>query len=209
MPESPTQLTDYIQTYDNALPGALCEQLVMGFEGATAHHTSHGRDVEEGLERSAWTELDIMPLADDAMKGFFIKQIETYLRAYNEKVPLSLPVPDYGTYQPLRIKRYRAGTAEAFQPHFDALGSVSHRYMVFLWYLNDVIDGGETEFCDLGVKVSARAGRLLMFPPYWMFQHAGLPPRSSNKYILSTYLLFPPNAGANARPLSSAATGPQ
>ena len=36
----------------------------------------------------------------------------------------------------------------------------------------------------------ARAGRLLMFPPYWMYQHAGLPPRSSDKYIISTYLLF-------------------
>ena len=29
-----------------------------------------------------------------------------------------------------------------------------------------------------------------MFPPYWMYQHAGLPPRSNDKYIISTYLLF-------------------
>jgi hypothetical protein len=29
-----------------------------------------------------------------------------------------------------------------------------------------------------------------MFPPYWMFQHAGLPPRSNDKYIVSTYLMF-------------------
>jgi hypothetical protein len=29
-----------------------------------------------------------------------------------------------------------------------------------------------------------------MFPPYWMYQHAGLPPRSGNKFIVSTYLLF-------------------
>ncbi|WP_394687711.1 hypothetical protein [uncultured Xanthomonas sp.] len=32
--------------------------------------------------------------------------------------------------------------------------------------------------------------RLLIFPPYWMFLHAGLPPRSGDKYILSTYLEF-------------------
>ena len=34
------------------------------------------------------------------------------------------------------------------------------------------------------------AGRLLMFPPYWMFQHVGNAPVSNDKYILSTYLLF-------------------
>ena len=62
--------------------------------------------------------------------------------------------------------------------------------MVFLWYLNDVTEGGETEFCDLGIKVAPRTGRLLMFPPYWMFQHAGRPPVSNDKYILSTYLMF-------------------
>jgi prolyl 4-hydroxylase len=31
---------------------------------------------------------------------------------------------------------------------------------------------------------------MLIFPPYWMYQHAGLPPLSNEKYILSTYLLF-------------------
>ena len=42
----------------------------------------------------------------------------------------------------------------------------------------------------LDIEITARAGRLLMFPPYWMYQHEGLPPQSGDKYILSTYLLF-------------------
>jgi hypothetical protein len=29
-----------------------------------------------------------------------------------------------------------------------------------------------------------------MFPPYWMYMHAALPPRSGDKYIISTYLEF-------------------
>jgi len=40
------------------------------------------------------------------------------------------------------------------------------------------------------LKVKPQCGRLLMFPPYWMYQHQGLPPISGEKYILSTYLLF-------------------
>ncbi len=67
---------------------------------------------------------------------------------------------------------------------------MSARYLVFLWYLNDVDEGGETAFVDIDMKVAPRAGRLLMFPPYWMYQHAGLPPVSNDKYIISTYLMF-------------------
>jgi hypothetical protein len=38
--------------------------------------------------------------------------------------------------------------------------------------------------------VKPAAGRLLMFPPYWMYQHEGVAPHSGDKFILSTYLLF-------------------
>lgn len=190
------QLVDYIQWFDEALPAAFCAQLVQNFENESALHVRHGRGLEAGLEDSGWVELEISSRADGAFKGFFMVQIEKYLAMYNARAGLTLPIRDYHFYQELRVKRYRAGTDDGFQPHFDALGSLSHRYLVFLWYLNDVAEGGETEFCDLGVKVAPRAGRLLMFPPYWMYQHAGLPPVSNDKYILSTYMLFPPDAGA-------------
>jgi prolyl 4-hydroxylase len=122
--------------------------------------------------------------------GFFLKQIETHLARYNQARPLTIPVPESPKTDHLVMKRYRPGGQEGFQPHFDAFGPACNRYLVFLWYLNDVAEGGETDFCDLGVKVEPRAGRLLMFPPYWMFQHAGRPPVTGDKYIISTYLLF-------------------
>ena len=88
------------------------------------------------------------------------------------------------------MKRYRPSTDERFQLHFDSVDHLANRYLVLLWYLNDVERGGETRFPELGLEVAARAGRLLIFPPYWMYQHEGLPPESGDKYILSTYLLF-------------------
>ena len=129
-------------------------------------------------------------MADRAFLGFFMAQIDTYLARYNDDVKLSIPVPARPGTDKLMMKRYRAGSDDQFQPHFDSVDVVSNRYLVFLWYLNDVAQGGETEFCDIGLKIFPRAGRLLVFPPYWMFQHAGRPPISDNKYILSTYLLF-------------------
>jgi prolyl 4-hydroxylase len=53
-----------------------------------------------------------------------------------------------------------------------------------------VLEGGETRFPQLGISVRPQTGRLLIFPPYWMYQHEGVPPASGDKFILSTYLLF-------------------
>jgi hypothetical protein len=184
-------LRSYVQTFEGALPADFCRQLISSFHQTTDKHVVRSPGWRAGLDASSWTELDVSALADAAFKGYFYKQIDDYLAVYNERLGLTLPVPPTPEISQMRIKRYIAGTGDGFQPHFDAIYEVAHRYMVFLWYLNDVKEGGETEFCDLGIKVPAETGKLLVFPPYWMFQHAGRPPLSEDKYILSMYLLFP------------------
>jgi hypothetical protein len=183
-------LRRYIRWFDAALPPALCAGLIKGFEQMQSAQILNGRGLREGLENSAWTEINLSKLADSAMKGFFMAQQDEYMARYNEQVGLGLPVPVSNISSDLIVKRYRTGGSECFQPHFDSINEAANRYMVFLWYLNDVTEGGETEFSDLSLRVAPRAGRLLMFPPYWMYQHSGLPPRSGDKYILSTYYLF-------------------
>ena len=183
-------LADYIRVYDDGLAPDFCARLIAGFEQTTALQMRNGVGVRPGLEDSAWTELDVGQLADEAFMGFFLTQVERFLGRYNQEVGLGIPVPLRPRTDKLVLKRYRPGGDERFQPHFDSIDAVSGRYLVFLWYLNDVAEGGETEFCDLGIKIAPRTGRLLMFPPYWMFQHAGRPPLSGDKYILSTYLMF-------------------
>ena len=183
-------LADYIRVYDDGLEPEFCARLIAGFEQTTALQIRNGRGVRAGLEHSAWTELDVGQLADEAFRGFFLFQIERFLERYNQDVSLGIPVPLRPRIDKLILKRYRPVGGETFQPHFDSIDESSGRYLVFLWYLNDVAEGGETEFWDLGIKIAPRTGRLLMFPPYWMFQHAGRPPLSGDKYILSTYLMF-------------------
>jgi hypothetical protein len=183
-------LRNYVRFYDDALSREFCAQLVDNFEKSTHLQVPHGKGHQAGLDDSGWTELNVGRVADAAFLGFFHAHIDKYLGEYNKDLGLTLPIPPSIKLDELRIKRYRAGSGENFQPHFDAYERMSARYLVFLWYLNDVADGGETAFVDIGVKVAPRAGRLLMFPPYWMYQHAGLPPMSNDKYIISTYLMF-------------------
>ena len=184
------ELRDFIRVYDDALPADVCRQLRAGFDELKQHQLRNGAGVRPALEDSAWHELDLNAHGDISVKALFLEQVQKFHARYNADLGLSLPISPVRRLAELIMKRYRAQDDERFQLHFDALGAVANRYLVFLWYLNDVEEGGETDFPDIGVKIAPREGRLIVFPPYWMFQHAGLPPRQGDKFILSTYLLY-------------------
>lgn len=187
---SHADLRHYIRTYEHALDPALCRRLIDSFLTLDRFQRPNGRGVRAGLEESAWTELNVSKMADAGFMGMFRTFIDHALARYNSDVGLTLAVPNTPLTSDLVMKRYRPGVEERFQLHFDAIHHVSNRYLVLLWYLNDVDEGGETRFPQLDHRVRARAGTLLMFPPYWMYQHEGVAPVSGDKYILSTYLLF-------------------
>jgi prolyl 4-hydroxylase len=185
-----SSLKSLIRIYDADLEPAFCQKLLTSFAGLERFQQQNGRNLRGGLADSAWTELNVSRMSDAGFLTFFRQRIDNAVAAYNRDVQLTIPVPNSPVTADLIMKRYRPNRDERFQLHFDAVNHLANRYLVLLWYLNDVADGGETRFPQLDVSVPARTGRLLMFPPYWMYQHEGIAPRSGDKYILSTYLLF-------------------
>ena len=61
------------------------------------------------------------------------------------------------------------------------------RMLTLIWYLNDVEEGGETEFVD-GTLVKPKTGQLLIFPTSWYMAHRGRMPISNKKYIITSWL---------------------
>ncbi|MEP7244714.1 MAG: 2OG-Fe(II) oxygenase [Gammaproteobacteria bacterium] len=183
-------LRHYVRVYDADLEPAFCAQLMGSFATLERFHQPNGRNLRSSLADSAWTELNVTRLSDAGFLGFFRTHIDKALAAYNHDVGLTIPVPNSAKTADLILKRYRPGQNERFQLHFDAVNHLANRYLVMMWYLNEVADGGETRFPQLGLTVAPKAGRLVVFPPYWMYQHEGVAPVSGDKYILSTYLLF-------------------
>ena len=184
------KLAHYVRVYDNSLEAPLCRRMIESFTGLARFQRPNGRGIRAGLEDSAWTELNVTVLSDAHFLSMFRIFVDRALERYNSDIGLPIRIPNTPLTSELVMKRYRPGHEERFQLHFDAINFVANRYLVLLWYLNDVEGGGETEFPHLELFVKPRAGRLLMFPPYWMYQHQGLPPVSGEKFILSTYLLF-------------------
>jgi uncharacterized protein YjlB len=65
-----------------------------------------------------------------------------------------------------------------------------HRVLLFQFYLNDVEQGGETEFLYQDRKVAARQGRLVIAPAGFTHTHKGNVATSEDKYIATSWILF-------------------
>ena len=63
-----------------------------------------------------------------------------------------------------------------------------NRALVYTIFLNDVKEGGETEFLLESLRVPAKRGRLCIFPADYPYVHRGNPPLSGVKYILTSWL---------------------
>jgi hypothetical protein len=64
------------------------------------------------------------------------------------------------------------------------------RAFVFSVYLNDVEEGGETEFLHFSKRVKPKTGRIVIWPAAFPYVHRGNPPLSGEKYILTSWMLL-------------------
>jgi len=95
----------------------------------------------------------------------------------------------------INLQKYLAGSGGYHHWHSevypqDASCESLHRVLLFQFYLNDVADGGETEFFYQRRKVAARAGRLIIAPAGFTHTHKGHVPRSGDKFIATSWVLY-------------------
>jgi hypothetical protein len=85
-----------------------------------------------------------------------------------------------------------AGGEGFYREHIDGApwldGDLSDRILACVIYLNDIEVGGETMFPLHDFSVKPKAGRMVMFPATWTHPHIANVPRSSDKWIISTFL---------------------
>ncbi len=65
-----------------------------------------------------------------------------------------------------------------------------HRALFFILYLNDVDEGGETAFFYQDASVEPRRGRIVLAPAGFTHTHKGHVPKSQDKIIATSWILF-------------------
>ena len=186
----------YIKVYDDVIDADSCNLLIGKFESAEEDQYEVIRQAERD-KAIAFTQINLANNADwasvqNGMLEVFQDYILHYINDCNIQ-PKQLP-QTYG-YEAIRIKRYLDNDYDRFDPHVDVMnGETSKRFLAFFVYLNDVDEGGETQFVQfkkpgthIPLKIKPQQGRLLMFPPQWMYYHAGLKPVSNPKYLIHSY----------------------
>lgn len=107
---------------------------------------------------------------------------------YAEKY--SLISSQTGPHRIYNINIQRTAPGEGYHVwHYESSArEVSNRLLVFILYLNDIKDGGETEFLYCKKRVNPKEGRLLLFPAGFTHAHRGNPPLKENKYIITGWV---------------------
>ena len=72
----------------------------------------------------------------------------------------------------------------------DATLETLHRTLLWTIYLNDGFVNGETEFFHQQRKIVPHTGALLIAPAAFTHTHRGNMPKSGNKYIATSWVLF-------------------
>ncbi len=80
--------------------------------------------------------------------------------------------------------------SEVYPHPNDPKNDVLHRTLLWMFYLNDVDEGGETEFYFQNASISPRRGTLVIAPAGFTHTHRGNKPVSVDKYILTSWVLF-------------------
>jgi hypothetical protein len=95
----------------------------------------------------------------------------------------------------IQAQKYDAGTGNYNYWHCEVypqapLNEPLHRTLLFMFYLNDVAEGGQTEFYYQQKSIQPKAGRMVIAPAYFTHTHRGCVPVSNDKYILTSWILL-------------------
>lgn len=126
------------------------------------------------------------------IKHFLHAEVNRYLLLYIDSLPKiekykNYLVIDYYIHTFL-VQKYEKNKGKYIY-HHDGRSDYENckkRIFTYLWYLNTVDEGGETEFIHR--KIKPEEGKFIMFPASWTFPHCGNVPVSDDKYILTGWV---------------------
>ena len=172
---------------ENSLSKELCSEIIQLFENNTDKYPGI---TGGGLNKSVKNTTDlVIPMYDVKWKRiykFILSELQTNIKKYFSKMS-EFNYNDNLTLNSIQVQKYNKGEGKYIY-HDDArIYNGKCRKITFIWYLNNITDGGETEFTNF--KVKPEAGKLVLFPSSWVYPHRANVPISDDKYIMTGWLL--------------------
>lgn len=186
-------MNEYIYQQKNVLTSDLCDKIIQYYNDSkeTYEGVTYG-----GLNKNIKDTRDlIIPSTDPYWENIntvlyesLYANILIYLKQINpDTVSYRIFPTNRLTESFFMIQKYQKNKGKYVYHNDSRFESSKYRVITFIWYLNNVEEGGETEFWG-EYSVKPEKGKLVLFPASWTFPHCGKMPISHDKYIVTGWL---------------------
>ena len=166
---------------------SICDKLIDYFQSSPQHEGLSAGGVNKELKNSTDVALEPGTLSKE-----YISLLQEKVEKYSDKFPFCTNSDRWEIVSTIQIQRYLPNEGYyawhternvGYQP-------MCSRHLVFMTYLNDVIDGGGTEFYHQKLITKAKKGLTLIWPTDWTFMHRGEVSPTQTKYIITGWFNY-------------------
>ena len=193
---------DFIGTYKGLWSPEECDELVRRFDVCQQHNLTSNRQQDEGISKTLKQDdqlffdtarysdhIDASSLGSDTQRHFYKTFWENAYDHYAKTYDILGTAAQHSIFQ-LKLQKTEIGEGYHMWHFESASRDVGGRLLSFILYLNDVEEGGETEFLYQHKRVKPEKGTLVLFPASFTHTHRGNPPLSNSKYIITGWVEY-------------------
>jgi hypothetical protein len=191
---------DFIGIYEDAFSKEFCERSIKYFDNMQRTGFTTNRQSNDKVERFKrhddmlfahdYHVLESIPLDVSSMQREFNDNFwDNCYSRYSEEYSVLKKAAAHGSYAQKMQKTPIGGGYHDW--HFESMNQqTSTRILTWILYLNDVEEGGETEFLYFPKRVKPKQGTVLICPAAFTHTHRGNPPISNTKYIITGWVEY-------------------
>lgn len=169
----------------------ICDQLIEYFKRSpNKQEGTVGPVVDKNIKDS--TDCIVPVETNSDIINSYFDELAEICEKYKNKYPFCDRYASWEIVEPIQIQHYKpnGGFKKYHTERTNANTNRSSRHLVFMTYLNDVNNGGETEFYHQKIKVKPKKGLTLIWPVDWTHTHRGIPSPTEEKYIITGWYSF-------------------
>jgi hypothetical protein len=192
------KIENFIGIYENAFNKEYCENTIRAFDELEELGYSINRKKYENLDSVYKSDTAIFT-PDIIYTSHIPRELHStfLLRFWNEiysKYAEEYSILKHGSQKHSifanKLQKTRVGEGYHMWHYESAARETGHRLLSYILYLNDVDEGGETEFLYLHKRIKPKQGTFILFPAAFTHTHRGNPPLSNTKYIATGWVEF-------------------
>lgn len=188
-------MENFVGIYENAFSKEYCDSVIACFDRNCEAGLTENRQ-QSGISKYKTEQDDEALFLPEASKmdGALVREFnDTFWNKiyphYSDAFDILKTAGPHGNYH-FKIQKTKIGGGYHIWHAESVTLSMANRLLVWTLYLNDVEEGGETEFLYYPKRIKPKTGTVIVWPAGFTHTHRGNPPISNTKYIVTGWIEF-------------------